>query len=51
VGRLWYDHRRAFRLLDEAPTVYKDVREVIRAQRELIKVTRQLRPLLSYKGT
>jgi tRNA-splicing ligase RtcB len=51
VGRLWYDHRRVARLLDEAPAVYKDVREVIRAQRELIKVVRQLRPLLSYKGT
>jgi hypothetical protein len=30
--------------------VYKDIRAVLRAQRELVKVTRTLRPILSYKG-
>jgi tRNA-splicing ligase RtcB len=51
VGRLWYDHRRADRLRDEAPHAYKDIRSVMRAQQELTKVVRELRPLLSYKGT
>ena len=29
---------------------YKDVRAVLRAQRELVKVRRTLRPILNYKG-
>lgn len=37
-------------LLDEAPDAYKDIRTVMRAQRELTKPTRTLRPLLSFKG-
>lgn len=47
----WYDYRHADRLRDEAPGVYKDIRAVVRAQRDLVKVTRVLRPILSYKGT
>lgn len=50
VGKLWYDHRRAARLRDEAPAAYKDIRSVMRAQQELAKVVRELGPLLSYKG-
>ena len=49
VGRLWYDHRSADRLRDESPGAYKDIREVMRAQRELTKVVRTLRPVLNYK--
>lgn len=48
---VWFDVRIAGRLRDEAPSAYKDIRTVLRAQRELVKVTRVLRPLLSYKGT
>ena len=51
VGHLWYDHRRTTKLRDEAPSAYKDIRAVMRAQRELVKIVRELRPLLSYKGT
>lgn len=47
---VWYDTRLAGQLRDEAPSAYKDVRAVLRAQRELVKVTRTLRPLLNYKG-
>ncbi|MEZ6072049.1 MAG: RtcB family protein [Pirellulales bacterium] len=50
VGGLWYDHRRVDCLRDEAPGAYKDIREVMRAQRELVKIVRELRPVLSYKG-
>ena len=48
---VWYDYRLANRLRDEAPAAYKDIRAVLRAQKELVKVTRTLRPILSYKGT
>ena len=36
---IWYDYRMADKLRDEAPSAYKDVRAVLRAQRELVKVT------------
>jgi tRNA-splicing ligase RtcB len=50
MNGVWYDHRLSDQLRDEAPTAYKDIRAVLRAQRELVKVTRVLRPVLNYKG-
>jgi tRNA-splicing ligase RtcB len=47
---VWFDDRLARQLCDEAPSAYKDVRAVMRAQRELTRIERELRPLLSYKG-
>ncbi|HZU39370.1 MAG TPA: RtcB family protein [Gemmataceae bacterium] len=47
---VWFDHRLAERLRDEAPRAYKDVRAVMRAQRDLTRIVRELRPILSYKG-
>jgi tRNA-splicing ligase RtcB len=47
---VWYDYRLSSRLRDEAPAAYKDIKAVLRAQRDLVKVTRVLRPLLNYKG-
>ena len=47
---VWFDHRHAAQLRDEAPAAYKDIHAVMRAQRELTRIERQLRPLLSYKG-
>jgi tRNA-splicing ligase RtcB len=51
VGRLWYDRRRKEALRDEAPAAYNGIRAVMHAQQELTKIVRELRPLLSYKGT
>ncbi len=47
---VWYDFRKADRLRDEAPCAYKDIRSVLRAQKEMVKVIRTLRPVLNYKG-
>ncbi len=47
---VWFDHRRAQQLRDEAPTAYKDINAVMRAQRELTRVELELQPILSYKG-
>jgi tRNA-splicing ligase RtcB len=47
---IWYDSRKAHGLRDEAPSAYKDIRAVLRAQKEMVKVTRTLRPVLNYKG-
>ena len=48
---VWIDPRAAPALREEAPAAYKDIRAVMRAQRELIRIVRVLRPLLSYKGS
>lgn len=48
---IWFDRRHAERLRDEAPKAYKDINRVMRAQRELTRITRELRPVLVYKGT
>ncbi|WAS94850.1 RtcB family protein [Nannocystis punicea] len=47
---VWFDHRAADALRDEAPAAYKDIGAVMRAQRELTRVVRRLRPLLSFKA-
>lgn len=47
---VWFDHRRADALRDEAPAAYKDIHAVMRAQRKLTRIVRELRPLLCYKG-
>lgn len=48
---VWFDHRLASRLRDEAPGAYKDVDAVMKTQRELTRIVRKLRPMLAYKGT
>lgn len=37
-------------LREEAPSAYKDIRAVMKAQRELVRVQRTLTPMLTYKG-
>jgi tRNA-splicing ligase RtcB len=46
-----FDHRRADALRDEAPSAYKDIGRVMRAQRDLTRIVRELRPILVFKGT
>jgi tRNA-splicing ligase RtcB len=47
---IWFDDGLSKRLLDEAPSAYKPIAAVMRAQRELTRIERRLRPVLSYKG-
>lgn len=47
---VWFDHRDAEALRDEAPAAYKNIGAVMRAQRALTRVTRTLRPVLCYKA-
>lgn len=51
MAGVWFDHRLASRLRDEAPAAYKDIGQVMRAQRELTRIERRLRPVVVYKGT
>lgn len=50
MAGIWYDSRKTEKLRDEAPSAYKDIRAVLRAQKEMVKVIRTLRPVLNYKG-
>lgn len=45
-----FDDARAAELREEAPAAYKNVRAVLRAQKDLVKRVRRLRPILTYKG-
>ncbi len=49
-ARVRWDEALAGKLRGEAPDAYKDIHSVMRAQRALTRVTRELRPVLSYKG-
>jgi tRNA-splicing ligase RtcB len=50
VGDLWYDERRANDLREESPGAYKDLRLVMKAQADLVRIDRRLRGVLTYKG-
>jgi tRNA-splicing ligase RtcB len=47
---IWFDPRLGEALREESPKCYKDVQAVMRAQSELVKITRKLRPVMVYKG-
>lgn len=50
IASVWIDPRIAGRLADEAPAAYKNIDVVMRAQRDLVRIVRRVRPLLCYKG-
>jgi tRNA-splicing ligase RtcB len=50
MGSVWFDPRISEALREESPKSYKDVRSVMRAQQDLVRVVRTLRPVLVYKG-
>lgn len=50
MSGVWFDPQLTDALREESPAAYKDVRAVLRAQHELVRVTKTLRPVLVYKG-
>lgn len=50
MGEVVYDEAMTDQLRDESPDAYRDLRVVLEAQRELIKVVRRLKPLVSFKA-
>lgn len=48
---VWFDHRKAHDLVDEAPAAYKDIGRVMRAQKTLTRIERTLHPVLCFKAT
>ncbi len=50
LSAVFYQRELANSLRDEAPSAYKDIGAVMRAQRDLVRIVRRLRPVLCYKG-
>lgn len=50
MSHVWFDQKQCLSLREEAPSAYRDLREVLQAQCSLIKIVRKLWPVLSYKG-
>jgi len=50
MDKVWFDQRLIEKLRDEAPAAYKDIGRVMRAQRDLTRIVRELQPALVYKG-
>ncbi len=36
--------------LDEAPQAYKDINEIMRLQKDMVRVTHHLKPIINVKG-
>lgn len=49
-GTVVFNKSLAPRLRDESPGSYRDLRAVLKSQRELARVTQRLEPVLSFKG-
>ncbi len=49
-GKVWLD-RHAHALVDEIPSAYKDIDQVMADQADLVEVRHTLRQVLNYKGT
>jgi tRNA-splicing ligase RtcB len=47
---IWFEERLEKPLREESPLAYKDILKVMRAQRDLVRIVRKLRPILSFKG-
>lgn len=47
---VWFDHRLAAGLREEAPSAYKNIDAVMRSEHELVRIVRRLRPVLCFKG-
>lgn len=47
---VYYQQSNLHLLKEEAPSSYKNIDEVMRLQKKLVKVRRRLHPVLSYKG-
>ena len=50
MHRVHFDEQKTHRLRDEAPAAYKDIRKVMRAQRDLVRIKEEREPVLNYKS-
>jgi tRNA-splicing ligase RtcB len=50
LAAVFFERELAGRLRDEAPAAYEDISAVMRAQRDLVRIVRRLRPVLALQG-
>ena len=50
AGKVWLS-KRAEALVDEIPTAYKNIDQVMADQSDLVQILHTLRQVLNYKGT
>jgi tRNA-splicing ligase RtcB (3'-phosphate/5'-hydroxy nucleic acid ligase) len=50
MRRVVFDPRRARSLVEEAPAAYRDIREVLEDEEDLVRPVRRLEPLAVLKG-
>lgn len=50
MSNVYYNEQAASKLRDEAPWAYKDIDNILKQQREQVRVVRRLLPVLNYKG-
>ncbi len=50
MSGIYFDTRLAEALCEESPQAYKDVTKVLRAEAELTRIARRLKPIVVYKG-
>jgi len=50
TGKVWLS-KRAEALVDEIPSAYKDIDQVMADQADLVEIQHTLRQVLNYKGT
>jgi len=51
MGDVWFDHRKLNRLVDESPSAYRDIRKVMKCQKDLVKIANTFEPILNFKGS
>ena len=50
MEEVWFDQRNLQKLVDESPSAYKNIRKVMKAQKELVRIIDQRQPVLSFKS-
>jgi tRNA-splicing ligase RtcB len=50
MNGVWFDERKNNRLVDESPSAYKDIRNVMKAQKDLVRIIDQRQPILNFKA-
>jgi len=50
MSDIWFDHRKITALVDESPSAYKNIRKVMKAQKDLVRIVDQRDPVLSFKA-
>ena len=50
MENVWFDQRKLARIVDESPSAYKDIRKVMKSQKELVKTVNTFEPVLNFKA-